>query len=200
MKKTFAIILGGMLLSAPALAVTEDGKFALHGAGASRCDAVIAAYKADKSARIIGELGSWVSGYIDAANRAYPDGYDLVPIANHATVAVVGLRVCENNPASNFEEVIWSIIRVYGPLKDRRVAVPVSWKNGDREVSVSSDLILKIQDHLARGKFFETKSGDGTANPKLIAALSKWQKSKKIPETGMPDAFTLFIMAQEISQ
>lgn len=191
MRFVFASVLSAGLLGlaiGDAAASDANGNYAVVGAGAQSC----ASFKqaaADGGPQLINYI-SWLQGYVSHMNRSTAETYDVVPVSEPVAFANLVLRVCSQDDKQSFELAVLKTINVFAPLRvtTESPLVQISW-NG-KQLSVRQETIKTVQAKLLERGLYDS-AVDGTFGPKTAEAIIAFQKSKNLPETGLPDGVTL---------
>jgi hypothetical protein len=187
--------LGLLVLAAEdARAADAQQRFAIHGAGAETCQQVIDTTSKDKSAGLI--VGSWIFGYLTAANRVAPDRFDITPILDPSTLVNAIYLDCTRHPSLPLQIVVAGFLDELDKAGVRTESPIVTVKAGGKMVQIRTETLATIQTALAAQGRYDGKP-DGVFGPKLEAALRAYQHEGKLPETGLPDAATILRLLVE---
>lgn len=196
MLKTCTASLTVLLLGVSSVpAATVSGQYATYAVGAQTCSTVLEAYQADQKAVML-EVSSWLSGYISGLNRLGEGIYDITPVMNHAPLALLTLRICENNRDQLYETVVNSALDVFAPLRVTEESPPVQTVRDDRIATLRESAIETLQAALASAGFLDNKSVDGVFGVKTSNAIISWQRANNVNETGLFDPLTIFVLLQ----
>jgi peptidoglycan hydrolase-like protein with peptidoglycan-binding domain len=113
-----------------------------------------------------------------------------MPVSEATGFAQMVLRVCGQDDTQSVELAALKTLNVFAPLRVQSESplVQISW-NG-KQLSVRQETIRTVQAALQQRGLYDS-AVDGTFGPKTAEAIVAFQKSKSIPETGLPDAITL---------
>jgi peptidoglycan hydrolase-like protein with peptidoglycan-binding domain len=113
-----------------------------------------------------------------------------MPVSEATGFAQMVLRVCGQDDTQSVELAALKTLNVFAPLRVQVESplVQISW-NG-KQLSVRQETIRTVQAELQKRGVYDS-AVDGTFGPKTAEAIVAFQKSKSIPETGLPDALTL---------
>jgi len=196
MLKTCTATLTVLLLGvSSASAATVSGQYATYAVGAQTCSTVLEAYQADQEAVML-DVSSWLSGYISAHNRLVEGVYDVTPVLNHAPLALLTLRICENNRDQLYETVVNSALDVFAPLRVTEESRSVQTVRGNRSATLREPAIEVLQAALASAGFLDNKLVDGVFGEKTSNGIISWQKANNVSETGLFDPLTIFVLLQ----
>jgi peptidoglycan hydrolase-like protein with peptidoglycan-binding domain len=176
---------------------TAEGLFAARGTGAQSCVAVTEAFQINaQGAR--NEIATWLSGYVSYMNRSTPGFFDVLPIHDTGNLAILLSAVCQQNSESLVEGAVWSIVKALRPLalKDETELLQLQNENGT--LSIRMGTLKKVQDYLVFEGLLEERQADGKYGPNTSRALSQFQMANNIEPTGLPEAFTLLAVAQNL--
>ena len=196
MLKTCTATLTVLLLGvSSASAATVSGQYATYAVGAQTCATVLEAYQADQEAVML-DVSSWLSGYISGHNRLVEGVYDVTPVMNHAPLALLTLRICENNVDKLYETVVNSALDVFAPLRVTEESRSVQTVRGNRSATLRESAIEVLQAALASAGFLDNKFVDGVFGEKTSNGIISWQKANNVSETGLFDPLTIFVLLQ----
>lgn len=178
----------------PGHAEDSAKQFAVHGIGAKTCSQVTASVQ--KDAMLAHILASWVSGYLSAINRTAHDRYDVSPIVDPGGLVGLVYNGCVNNPDLTVQDVAASLFEMLAKAGVRAASPMVEAKAAGKTVEIRAETLVSIQTALAALGRYDAKP-DGMFGPKMEAALRSYQNAEKLPETGLPDAPTIFRLLVE---
>lgn len=180
-----------------ASAETSTGQYATYAVGAQTCATVLEAYQSSNQANVVLEVSTWLSGYISGVNRLTPETYDITPFMNHSSLAVLTLRLCENNSDRLYESVVNALLGVFGPLRATEESLGIQVGRGVQVTTLRQSSIGPLQEELVSGGFLDAQSVDGVVGPKTLDAVLSWQKANNLAETGTFDPFTVLGLLQD---
>jgi hypothetical protein len=171
-----------------AIASDVNGNYAVLGAGAQSCASFRQA-AVDGGPTLLNYI-SWLQGYLSHMNRTTAETYDAMPVSEATGFAQMVLRVCGQDDTQSVELAALKTLNVFAPLRVQAESplVQISW-NG-QQLSVRQETIRTVQAELRERGLYDS-AVDGTFGPKTAEAIVAFQKTKGIPETGLPDAITL---------
>lgn len=181
----------------PAFAATEDGTFAARGPGASSCAAIVEQLEGPQRDMTALQLSSWISGYLSHANRATPGIYDVMPIQDIFGVSTVVARLCESNPNLLLEPIIARLVKMMEPAKQTAESELLTISADGREVLIRQAVMTAAQRELITRDYLREGESDGAFGPRTRNAFAAFQTDAGLPETGIPDAITLFVLLQK---
>lgn len=186
LRLAFALTLA---LTAAAEAADTSGAYAVDGLGSRRCADLTAAF-AGKDQVLLGGFAAWTDGFITGYNVSTPGTFDVTP---WQTVELTLARLdayCRGHGEEPFIEALGKLIAV---MRDGRLETAdelVLLRQGKQGVYVYSTMLGRISAALTTAGF-AVKTPPGRFDPDFAAALQAFQKSKGIPESGLPDQPTL---------
>ena len=185
------VVLAGSILAMPlAHAADRSGRFAIRGLGSQDCAAFLASTdKPDDYAR----FGSWLLGYVSARNRAELQTYDFIPTERGVDFPNIVAVVCRTRPQANLAAAAESALVAIAPLKQTSSSPLVEIRTPDGNVMIHQEALRKLQQALIDRRLYRG-AADGRSNPPFIDALKDFQRSEKLPATGLPNIDT-FIRA-----
>lgn len=175
-----------------ARAATENGAFAVRGAGVVDCKTFLAERK--KRSRAYLMMGGWIDGYITGINQTAPDTYDATSFESTELFAKIIADHCKTHPDDRLYAIMRSIIAQ--KWKDRMVKRSpfVRVTMGKRSTRLYRETIRRIQQRLADKGLFKAQP-DGKFGAKTASAIAAFQKTLPgYKATGFPDQATLFML------
>jgi hypothetical protein len=187
-------LLAAFFVTSGTWAGDTTGAFALRGAGLTKCEVFVKAYR-EKDEMLYVFFG-WIDGYVSGLNELSENTYDRMPWQSTELLGEVVRRSCEGRPTEYFFAELRSVVEA---LKDHSVAENQEKKvleMGKERALVYADTLKRAQAALtAKGHY----SGDahGNFDPDTHAAIIKFQTAKGIPTTGLPGPITLWALLVE---
>ena len=182
-------------LPGAAFAANEEGIFSVRGLGAISCSDLVMALTSDEGARASERLVAWISGYLSHANRTHATAYDAMPIQNMDGIATIVARLCDINREAAVEAVVHSVTVSLQPLALAQPEAAQEVRNGDAAAFIRPSVLTALQEKLSARGFLPAGSADGVFGPQTSQALSAFQDRVGIEQTGLPDAWTIFLLA-----
>ncbi len=183
-----SLLLSGAFML-PAAAADSKGNFAVKGAGAAPCSVYLDA-AAKKDQRFFMFAG-WMEGLLSGLNVYQTDTFDMVPWQSTDLLALATAEACKRDPKASFHTAVLSVSRsLYnGRLRERSDRVVVG--KAPQQTALYTAVLAQAQARLVALKFLKEKP-TGKMSPATTAALKAFQKSRKLPESGLPDQITLY--------
>ena len=182
-----------LLLFAPSLSNAADmaGKYALRGAGLTKCQVFLEAYAAKGPKAHV--FYGWIDGYISGLNELSPNTYDRAPWQSTELLAEVVRRACTQAPNQYFFAELRSVVAA---MNEQRMSVGQDKKvleMGEDRAIVYPDTVERAQRALqALGHY--AGEVNGAFDPATHQAIIKFQTAKGIPVTGLPGPITLWAL------
>jgi len=186
-----------LVVASSVSAETETGQFAAYAVGAQTCATILEAYQTSNQPNVLFEVSSWLSGYISGVNRLSDGTYDVTPVMNHSSLAVLTLRLCENNSDQLFETVVNALLGVFEPLRVTEESPGIQVGRDGQVMTLRQASIRLLQNELVAVGFLDAQSADGVVGPKTLGALLAWQKVNNRAETGTFDPLTILGLLQD---
>jgi len=176
------LLAGAVLAAGPSLAADAQGRAAPKGWGLATCKQFLDAAKGDRDNVL--RIGSWVEGYVSAANILSPDTYDLAPWQDPIYLLNIVGRNCEQNPEERFIRVVHAYIQylMQNRLKERDDLVIA--QSGENRLPVYKSVLMQVQKALKI-------TADGVFGPGTKSAIEAYQKANGLQVTGLPDSLTI---------
>jgi hypothetical protein len=172
-----------------ARAADADGRFAVKGAGVTRCAAFVEAREKQRDTAIASYV-NWMYGYITATNRSSPETFDLIAWEGAGVLLAALDAHCRKNPDLPFHVAIGALVNTLARDRIAARSELVRVTSGETTLIFYEETLRRMQKQLADRKFYNGKIdgrfGDGTRR-----ALEAFQKSENIAVTGLPDQLTL---------
>jgi hypothetical protein len=185
------------MLPAATHAANEDGVFSVRGLGVFGCGDLVAALRSEESTGAAERLVAWVSGYLSHANRTHAAAYDLMPIQSMDGIATIVARLCDANQENPVEAVVHSVMTSLEPLALDQPEVPEEARNGEAAVFIRPSVLAALQERLIARELLPAGSANGAFGPQTSQALTAFQEGLGIEQTGLPDAWTIFLLATQ---
>jgi len=177
----------------PSLAQDEGG-FVVRGMGSLGCDQLVGALQGEQSDDAGARLVAWLSGYVSHANRADAEINDVLPYANLNGLGTVVARLCAGNPDAQVEAVTASALATLAPLAVSEPEDAVELRRGEAAVLMRPTVLQGVQERLIARELLPEGSADGVYGEQTAAALASFQETAGIEPTGLPDAWTIFVL------
>ena len=166
----------------------QDGKFAVKGAGATRCAHFVR--QVEEKTKEVYAYGGWIEGYLTAVDAYQKDTFDLAPWQN-TTLLVLALKEhCRKHPELTFAKAVRQMVRTLYPQRLTTFSRLVEARNGDKAVRVYEAVVRRVQRRLAELGLYKGKA-DGRYGTQTRQALIAFQKKNELATSGLPDAPTL---------
>jgi len=189
MSRSIPIIAAAMIVSGAAQAATDEGKFAIKGAGAGTCEEYTA--ERAKQSQTYALYGGWLTGYLTAYNLFQEETFDIAPWQSTDLLAALLANYCQRNPGDQFIVAVNALVHSLSSTRLRTMSQIVEVRSDTSAVQIYQMILRRTQEVLAElGYYAGTK--DGVYGADLRAALVAYQKEKNIPVTGLPDQQTLY--------
>ncbi len=179
-----------VLCAGPALSADDTGEFAIKGAGAQTCAGLLRAYETKSSD--LGLYGGWIEGYLTAENRHTDKTYDLAPWqTTESLLALTGSACGKLPPDTRFIDAFYQIERLLVPSRLETKSAAEGIRSGTETLILYTDTIRSMKMRLSEAGF-DPGPVDDPFDERTTKALAAFQKSRGLPETGLPDQRSLF--------
>ncbi len=194
-RRMTALALTAMLAATGTKALAQDTQgFVLRGMGALGCGTLIGALDGEQSGEAAARLIAWLSGYVTHANRAAADVNDMLPFASIEGFATVIARVCAANTEAQVEAVTASVLATLEPLAISEPEDVVELRQGEVSMLMRPSVLQAIQERLIERALLPDGSADGVYGDQTAEALATFQQQAELSPTGLPDAWTVFLL------
>lgn len=170
-------------------AADAQGNFSVRGVGAVQCARAVEL--ADQRSAEVQLLVAWTDGVLTHANRSERETFDLLPFTNQAgLLAAMALNVCRTNGQLIYANAVLQAIEAIRPLRVRQSAAPVTVTVGENSVQIRPETIRLVQTRLRELNLL-TANADGQWGAASRAAMRRFQESRNLPVTELPDPDTV---------
>lgn len=168
-------------------AADSQGDFAIKGVGLAPCaDYLEAARLGDERLPM---FHGWVSGFLSAMNLHGADTYDLIDWQSDDYIAASLGGWCEANPQERFFRGVYQMAKSLEAYKVTGQSPVVILEGPDGRIRLYRATLDRVREKLdAIGLYDEAAHG----REALAMALKAYQRGESLPQTGVPDAATLF--------
>lgn len=175
-------------------AADTTGKFTVRGIGSSPCSAFNSAVQS-KDDGALKAYASWLLGYYSAYNRLVSGNFDAVPSADvNATISVVA-SACQRSPAIPVEQVTFSVLRSFAPLRLQAESPLVTLTSDGKSIELREETLRFVERRLKELGHYKGQE-TGKPSPQIVQAIKAFQTAQKIPVNGLPNLFTLVRIAK----
>lgn len=190
-----AFALTTILATTDTMALAQDAQgFVVRGMGSLDCETLVSALESEQSDEAAARLVAWLSGYVSHANRADADMSDAVPFANANGLATVVARVCASNRDAQVEAVTESVLATLSPLAMTQEEEAVELRRGEAAVLMRPSVLEGIQERLIARELLPEGRADGVYGEQTAEAIAIFQDQANLQTTGLPDAWTVFLL------
>lgn len=189
MRRALLVAAVATALALPVAAADRAGRYSVKGVGLARC----ADFNAALARRTpeLGQMLSWVAGYVTAANRYEPATYDLVAWQDELYILGSIRTYCGANPRTTLAEMARALVRSLGPGRLAAASPPQTILVGNRRLTLASAVIVRAKTALARRGHYRGTL-DASPGAGFLRAVAAFQQSERLAPTGLPDQETLF--------
>jgi len=191
-------IVGASICSAPPSVQAGDaaGNYYVRGFGSQSCVRYLKERKAGSAAYVA--FRTWANGYITSYNQFAAETYDAAANVDISTVAGLLANYCRTNRKGNFVTAVYAVTRELHKFRIEKKSPEIQVSAGKIKFRVFVETIRRVQEVLKQQGLYsggiDGKFGKGTS-----AAISAYQKKRKLPVTGLPDGRTLIAMYRQIN-
>lgn len=189
MKRGLAVAVALGVLAQPAAAADPRGLFAVKGVGVATCAEFDRAL-AQRTPQL-GQMLSWIAGYLSAANRYEPATFDLISWQEEVYVLASMRGYCAKNPRAPLAQMTRAMVRSLGPTRIARSNAMQTIAAGGRSLKLYGDVVIRAKTRLARLGLYAGPR-DATAGAAFLTAIAAYQRRERLPITGLPDQETLY--------
>jgi len=172
------------------------GNYYVRGFGSQSCARYLKERKARSAAYVA--FRTWANGYVTSYNQFAADTYDAAANFDISAVAAMLANFCRTNQKSNFVSAVYAVTRELHKFRIEKRSPEVQVSAGKRKLRVFVETLRRIQEVLKQQGLYSGKV-DGKFGKGTSAAISAYQKKRKLPNTGLPDGPTLIAIYREIS-
>ena len=172
------------------------GNYYVRGFGSQTCERYLKERKARSAAYVA--FRTWANGYVTSYNQFAAGTYDAAANFSISTLAAMLANYCTTNKKSNFVSAVYAVTRELHKYRIETRSPEVAVSAGKRKTRVFVETIRRVQEFLKQQGLYSSRV-DGKFGKGTSAAISAYQKKRKISVTGLPDGPTLIAIYQEIS-
>lgn len=160
----------------------------VKGGGSVSCAQFLEAQGKNNSEYI--SLAGWLEGYLTHINQTQANTFDMAPWQDtHLLLAAIG-SWCKKNPQNTFHQAVFQMATTLNPARLLEKSEFTQARSDGQQVVLYREIIRRVQKQLKiRGHY--AGEPNGNFDDATLAALKAFQKSKNLPETGLPDQVTL---------
>lgn len=169
-------------------AADQRNKFSARGVGGERCETLINIIDSrddQKLSKYVPIFLGWIDGYISYINRIEKNTYNAVPFISGPEILALITQQCEAQPNMRIEETVHHTVSVLAKYKIKKESHVVNVKIDNKSAYLYKETIFEIQNKLNDLGFLKNQP-DGNYSDTTIKAMKLFQKSKNIPESGLP--------------
>jgi hypothetical protein len=181
------------LLSNYTQAADGRGQFSVKGIGMLSCEAFVRAKDNKESAYF--HFGGWIEGYLSASNKHLKKTFDIAPWQTTETIATITYTACKKNPEASFAGIVDEIA---GRLSQSSLDKPskvLKLTHGKYSVSIPAITYEVAKNKLETLNLVEDESTEEETRKAFI----QYQIRKGLPQTGLPDQYTLWNLLESES-
>ena len=179
-------------VSGPVQAADSSGDFAIRGVGRISCKELSDAVdKKDKQR--LSFFGTWLEGYISAANQFSEDTFDVTPWQTTELLLALLGRACAQHQDRNFMAVAGRLIAEMQPLRLTERSPVLKLQTADNVQVQYKEIVERVRTRLIElGYTFEVEGIIGEkALEELRANVRAYQEGHRLPPSGELDQHTL---------
>lgn len=181
-------ILLTLTLVGSAQAADSAGKFAVKGAGITRCNQYLK--QVDEKKPEFYAYAGWIEGYLSGVNAYQKETFDIAPWQNTKLLALMLAAHCRKNPDESFAIAVRRMTEALFPQRLREQSELLVARSGDKGIRLYRGVVERIQLALAdRGLYAGQPNGD--YDKATREAVLAFQEKEKLEGSGLPDAATL---------
>ncbi|NNU15326.1 peptidoglycan-binding protein [Parvularcula sp. ZS-1/3] len=178
------------MLAAGAQAGDADGRYAVKGIGLLPCKNFIEMAEGNKPEASL--VMAWFTGYLSAANMLVDETYDFVSWQGDALLVNALAGMCSQMPDQPVAMAATQVVNGLGRERIQKAEQPKVIKVGEQQRYLYPTVVRRMQSALKeRG---QSVTVDGDFGPGSQSALRAFQKQVGVPETGFPDAISLYAL------
>jgi len=189
---------------APVQAADTSGDFAIRGVGRISCAELSDAVE-KKDKQRLSFFGTWLEGYISAANQFSDNTFDVTPWQTTELLLALLGRACAQHPDQNFMGVVGRLIAEMRPLRLTENS-PLLKLQTDKNVQVQyREIVERVRRRLVDLGYAFAEEGiiGERALEELRANLRAYQQANKLPVSGDLDQHTmlnLFVLPKKAAE
>ncbi|MEE1672597.1 peptidoglycan-binding domain-containing protein [Agarivorans aestuarii] len=178
-----------VFISGGAIAADDSGKFAAKGAARKSCSDFTQSAQQKNSDYLL--YGGWLEGYVTSYNQFQPSNYDVVPWQTTELLLALLQRHCKANPDIKYLDAVNSLIKTVFPIRLEKESPLVKVSVADKNSYYYVEILQRAKQRLKFLGYYNTAVDGSVFTPLDVEVFVKYQKDLGIPQTGIPDQFTL---------
>ncbi len=189
MRTIAGLFLTATVLTGPAAAQTG----AVEGPGSLSCQQAITSRAEDRQDYLA--IAAWVSGFLSAANAYEEDTHDLTPWQSiELTMAQID-AFCQQQPEARVVEATVAYLSYLRPNRMVEAEDQILIENAGQSLAVYPSVIDSVRAALTERDALD--AGGSGYDGEMIEALTAYQATEGLPQTGLPDSATLSRLLQQ---
>lgn len=192
------LLIGALNVPTATLASEENSGFVVRGMGVFSCADVVDALTGSEPDLITVRYVAWLSGYLSHASRAHPKQSDALPFPDIDGFATVVARICESNPALPLETVTYNVLAILAEVNTNGAEAALAVEHNGLAMLLRPSVLEAVQRRLIQRGLLAEGQADGIFGPRSAEAITAFQESVGLEQTGLPDAWTIFVLLQGV--
>ncbi|MEM7406363.1 MAG: peptidoglycan-binding protein [Pseudomonadota bacterium] len=177
-----------LLVAWSAHARDKDGAFAVKGVGSLTCREFVTQH-GQRGARLSNYVG-WIDGFMTGINQHTPETFDLAPWQGGSLLAYAVAGYCRRAPEESFYKAVRGLAQTLYTNRLTDASDVLVASTADAQVFVYATVLTDVRSALIEMGHL-AQPIDGAFDNETAAALRRFQRSKGLPESGLPDQQTL---------
>ena len=135
-------------------------------------------------------IAGWLDGYLTAQNETREKTFDLVPWQNTELLLSALGSWCRTRPQDTLHTAAFRLVESLASMRLTERSPQLAVGSGAAAIHLYAAVIERIQQRLKMRGMYAGEPG-GEFDAATADALRRFQREKKLPETGLPDQLTL---------
>ena len=169
-------------------AADKAGHFATKGVGLATC-AQFTKLRAEKAPEFALFVG-WIDGYLSSVNQFNAGTFDVTSWERTELITAILDSHCKEYPSERFGLAVSKFLQAVHDDRLESKSKVLTLEHGGRKETIYQATLKRMQQVLANRGYYQG-TADGIYGPGTRGAIVSFQKTKKLPVTGLPDQLTL---------
>lgn len=194
-KISFLVCLVAIALTSNAARAGDDaGNYYVRGFGSQSCERFLRERKAGSPAYLV--FRAWANGYITTYSQFAAKTYDAAADFDIGVISALLANYCRKQKKHNFATAAYAVTRELQKYRIEKRSPVVVIPAGKKKIRVFEATLRRVQASLKRRGLYTGRT-DGKFGKGTSAAITAYQKKKKLKPTGIPDGPTLLAIYKD---
>lgn len=178
-----------MMMAAVAHGDDSRGMFSVKGVGTVDCAHYLNARKDQGEEYLL--FAGYLGGYMTAYNQLSSETFDILPWQTVETLLGLLANYCSKQPNRNYAVAVSELVKMLTANRLEVASEVMEARTKQGSVKIYRETLRRVQVKLTDLGHYKG-SPDGLFGPETLRGIEKFQKTKELKITGLPDQPTLF--------